>query len=183
MEFPNLGRSVMTSFDEYTASIQDRIYKIVKNDLDQYFINGKQQDVKIVPEGNIFQILIGKQNINLYIKKTGPTLFEIWIKSHVLQVKLEDHRTELINNNLSHVSKQEKSVVVYAPMPGLVIDVLVKQHAPVEKGSILVILEAMKMENKIDSKCIGFVKSVSVRKGDIVEKDQPLVTINNRNEI
>lgn len=66
---------------------------------------------------------------------------------------------------------------VKSPMPGTILDVKVAVGTAVKKGSVLVVLEAMKMENDIASPKDGTVTSVAVRKGDTVNSDDLLVTI------
>ena len=69
------------------------------------------------------------------------------------------------------------AVAVKAPMPGNILDVKVKAGASVKAGDVLVILEAMKMENEIMASCNGTVTSVSVTKGAAVESGALLCTI------
>lgn len=67
--------------------------------------------------------------------------------------------------------------VVYAPLPGTINDVKVKVGQEVKKGDTLVVLEAMKMENNIDSERDGKIASVNVNKGDTVMEGSVLITI------
>ena len=65
---------------------------------------------------------------------------------------------------------------VSAPMPGTILDVKVNNGASVKKGDVLMILEAMKMENEIMAPCDGKV-TVLTSKGATVESGTPLCTI------
>ena len=66
---------------------------------------------------------------------------------------------------------------VKSPMPGTLLSVEVKNGDKVSKGQVLLILEAMKMENEIVSPKDGIVANVHVKKGENVESGSPLVDI------
>ena len=66
---------------------------------------------------------------------------------------------------------------VNAPMPGTILEVRVTEGAAVKKGDILLILEAMKMENEIMSPCDGTIKQVVAAKGASVNSGDPLIVI------
>ncbi len=66
---------------------------------------------------------------------------------------------------------------ITAPMPGTILAVNVANGSAVKKGDVLMILEAMKMENEIMAPCDGAVTSVSVTKGAAVESGTLLCTI------
>ena len=70
------------------------------------------------------------------------------------------------------------AVAVKAPMPGNILDVKVKAGASVKAGDVLVILEAMKMENEIVAPQDGTVASINVNKGDTVNSGDVLVSMN-----
>ena len=70
------------------------------------------------------------------------------------------------------------AVTVKAPMPGNILDVKVKAGASVKAGDVLVILEAMKMENEIVAPQDGTVASINVNKGDTVNSGDVLVSMN-----
>ena len=66
---------------------------------------------------------------------------------------------------------------VTAPMPGPILDVKVAAGAAVKKGDVLMILEAMKMENEILAPCDGTVAALNVSKGTTVETGTVLCVI------
>ena len=66
---------------------------------------------------------------------------------------------------------------VKAPMPGTILAVRVENGQKVKKGDVLVVLEAMKMENEIQAPCDGTVAGINVRKGDSVETQAVICSI------
>ena len=66
---------------------------------------------------------------------------------------------------------------VVAPMPGTIVSVNVSDGQSVKKGDVLVVLEAMKMENEIKAPADGTVTSIAVNKGESVDTGATLVTI------
>ena len=72
----------------------------------------------------------------------------------------------------------EGSVKVNAPMPGKIVAVKVKAGDSVKKGDVVIVLEAMKMENEICAAQDGKIASVEVAVGDMVEGGDVLVYMN-----
>ncbi len=66
---------------------------------------------------------------------------------------------------------------VTAPMPGNILDIKVSAGQSVKSGEVLVILEAMKMENEILAPCDGTISAVNTTKGSTVNTGDVLVTI------
>ena len=66
---------------------------------------------------------------------------------------------------------------VVSPMPGVILDIKVKEGDSVSEGQTVIILEAMKMENEIVSEFTGTVSAIRVKKGDTVDTDAVLVEI------
>ncbi|MBI9076616.1 MAG: biotin/lipoyl-binding protein [Desulfatibacillum sp.] len=66
---------------------------------------------------------------------------------------------------------------VTAPMPGTIVQILVKEGDQVNEDQDVMVLEAMKMENPIAAPAGGAVKSIQVKEGDKVDSGQVLMTI------
>jgi acetyl/propionyl-CoA carboxylase alpha subunit len=64
---------------------------------------------------------------------------------------------------------------IKAPMPGLIVEIKVKEGDEIKKGDPILVLEAMKMENIIKSSGDAIVKTIKIKKGDSVEKNQVLI--------
>ncbi|MFW6266871.1 MAG: biotin/lipoyl-containing protein [Halanaerobium sp.] len=66
---------------------------------------------------------------------------------------------------------------VVAPMPGSILEINVKKGDSVNRGDLLIVLEAMKMENEITAAQTGTVKDIKVRVGDSVDAEDILLVI------
>lgn len=69
------------------------------------------------------------------------------------------------------------SNIVKSPLPGLIIDVKVNEGEKVKAGQVVVVMEAMKMENQIQATIDGTVKKIFVKKGDNVAEGNTLIEI------
>ena len=72
---------------------------------------------------------------------------------------------------------QGKGEVVTAPLPGVILDIKVKVGDAVKAGQTVAVLEAMKMENEIESTANGTVTAVNAGKGDSVLEGADIITI------
>ena len=70
------------------------------------------------------------------------------------------------------------SVVVSAPMPGKILGIKANAGQAVKKGDVILVLEAMKMENEVVAPEDGTVAGVNVAVGDMVEAGDTLATLN-----
>jgi len=74
-------------------------------------------------------------------------------------------------------TKGDTVIGIRAPMPGKVVEVFVEPGEEVESGDVVLILEAMKMENELRSPKKATVSSVNVKPGDTVASNQLLVAL------
>ncbi len=98
-----------------------------------------------------------------------------------------DHVPKLVRRKKqeaeTHIVNAPKKVSAYkpgqllAPIPGVVLSVLVKEGDIVKEGDVVLILEAMKMESEITAKASGPVTAIRVAKGENVAESQVLLEI------
>ena len=87
-------------------------------------------------------------------------------------------RLRVIKNSVHHITEvMVMSVEVKAPMPGKILEVLVKVGDQVKEDDEVIMLEAMKMENPIYAPADGTVKEIKVKANDSVETEQLMMII------
>ncbi|NCG41914.1 MAG: biotin/lipoyl-binding protein, partial [Euryarchaeota archaeon] len=73
--------------------------------------------------------------------------------------------------------KKKKSGTVTSSIPGKIVTVEVKQGDEVTEGQVVLLLEAMKMQNEVQAPVTGTVISVNISEGDAIEANIPLLVI------
>ncbi|MGL6106932.1 biotin/lipoyl-containing protein [Romboutsia sp.] len=109
--------------------------------------------------------------------------YHITLNGKVYEVEIEEVTSATLpvqtaKSEVNTVSqRKEVGESITAPMPGTIVNVLVKEGQPVKKGQVVAVLEAMKMENEIIAPVDGQVASVSVDKGQNVNLGDSLLKI------
>lgn len=99
-------------------------------------------------------------------------------KEYYVEIELVDSIPENEKTStLKSDSKSQNGKVVKAPMQGNIFNVLAAVNQNVKKGDVIIVLEAMKMENNIVAPCDGIIKEVLVEKGNAVAVEQTLFII------
>ena len=139
-------------------------------------LKGQKPDLVKTGPGQYSLVLNGRSHRVLVLKEDRENkTVRLRIGAHTYTVKLEDEQ-----HHLMHELGLDKSVGtalkdIKAPMPGLVLKMLVKEGDAVKKNDPVLILEAMKMENVIKSPGDGTVKKIHAQEKTAVEKGQLLV--------
>ncbi|MDB2675222.1 biotin/lipoyl-binding protein [Flavobacteriales bacterium] len=124
-----------------------------------------------------FHILFEDKSYLADVVNFNPSTKEVSIQINNRQydVLLKDRYDDLLNQLGLDVAANKKDNEVKAPMPGQVLDILVRAGDSVNEGDGLIVLEAMKMENIIKSTREGIIQSVKTKKGSSVEKNTALI--------
>lgn len=126
------------------------------------------------PDGRI-TVELEKRVFDAVIEPSQDGEVVVWLNGHRIAVDLRDERDLLLERFGLQSAELHRHHEVRAPMPGLVVRVLVEEGVEVERGAGLVVLEAMKMENEIRSDAPGVVSRVHVKPGDAVGKNSVLI--------
>lgn len=161
----------------YNIKIGEKTFDILIKG-DDVKLNGKSLDFDIQHvANNRHHLIIDNKSYNLEVVSYDLVAKKAVIKVNNKEVEVEV-KTEMdalltkmgLNNHHNSVAKD-----VGAPMPGLILDVVVNEGDEVKKGDKLLVLEAMKMENIIKSPGDGKIKSIIVNKGESVDSGQKLI--------
>lgn len=161
----------------YKAIVNKNSFDITSNE-DSLMVNGVllNWDLVKISDG-YFHILLNNKSFRAEVVKVDESAktFCFKINGRLYTVELKNKFDILLEKMGMNSGVTGKVNNIKAPMPGLIIDLRVKEGDRVTTGDPLLILEAMKMENIIKASGEGIVKSVKVKKGDSVEKNQVLI--------
>ena len=99
------------------------------------------------------------------------------VNGSIYSICIADEYDQMVKQMGLLTVNTQKQKNINAPMPGLILDVLVTVGQEVKEGDQVLVLSAMKMENSITASSDGVVKSINIKKDDAVEKGQLLIEI------
>lgn len=159
-------------------------------------VNGQEYDVVVEKNGGDYRVAIGDHVFKCIFKdekvlvngEVAPITIEgdleegakVLSDDRIMEMKLQQVR------EIEHIALEEaedggrsegSSGGVLAPMPGKIMSVKVKVGDAVAANQVVCVLEAMKMENEVQTEVAGKVKEVKVKAGEMVEGGQPLIIV------
>jgi biotin carboxyl carrier protein len=155
------GREVEVTLDGSTVRVGD------------FEAEGHVVDVDRTP---LRMVTVGRR-VHRVLARPGPTAgqYTIHLDGFRFEVEALDERMRAIRQLASPAARSPGPTTLSAPMPGLVVRVLVQAGDQVQAGQGVVVIEAMKMENELRAPTAGVVRSVPVGPGNAVEKGVILV--------
>ncbi|MCJ7717480.1 MAG: biotin/lipoyl-binding protein [Anaerolineales bacterium] len=157
---------------DYRVYVGNRTYD-VRIEKDVLLVNGDQFEFDLESiNGNGLHILRDeKRNVEAYLQSTQIGSYEIQIDGNHLSAEVV-----FGFHNQTKISDQ-KSGQVKSPMPGLIVDILVKEGDYVQEGDTILIQEAMKMQMKIRTPSSGTITKINTKPGNHVLKGVLLISI------
>lgn len=136
-------------------------------------------DISTISDNETFHILDDNKSYKVELishDASGKNLM-LRINGNTYTTKLSDKYDRLIDQLGMKVVGSQSAGDIKAPMPGLVLDILVEVGQTVSKGDKVLILEAMKMENIIKTTGDGIIKAIHAQKGKPVDKGTLLIEL------
>jgi biotin carboxyl carrier protein len=163
---------------KYITTVGDEKFTIDINQDGQVTVNGQiiNTDMRQMLDTTMYSIITDGNSHDVRMSE-GDGAYVVQVSGHIFEVVVEDERTRRLAGlkSLSQVGSGE--IVIKAPMPGVVLEVLVEPGQAVEQGDILILLESMKMQNEFKAPRAGTVHTVRVAAGDRVNQNAVMVSI------
>ncbi|MHB8777955.1 MAG: acyl-CoA carboxylase biotin carboxyl carrier protein subunit [Anaerolineales bacterium] len=158
-------------------------------------IDNKEFEIEIVDERHIrigerllevdFESVSGQPVFSLILDGKSYESFvyqdevdwEVLIRGRQYQVKIEDEREKRLKAAAGGGVVEGGEFHLKAPMPGLVVSILIEEGQEVKKGQVMLILESMKMQNELKATRDGVMGRVRVKAGESVEQRQTLLSV------
>lgn len=163
---------------KYVVTIGGRTREIVV-DGDHVEVEGKRiaAELRAIPGTSLRQLILPESS-TVFVMVPGPSgQWLVQDRGERYEVEALDERTHYIRGLVGAGKSHSGGGVLKAPMPGLVVRMLVQQGDEVVAGQGILVLEAMKMENELKAAGPGVVERIDVTVGQAVEKGQGLVVL------
>ncbi len=161
---------------KYTVTI-DGHDRVVEVDGEVVRVDGRAMPARLsrVPGTPVRQLLLGDQSVTMVLQPGEAGVWRLLHDGIAVEAGVMDERTAHIRSLTGSSGARTGPVSLKAPMPGLVLRVLVTPGQEVQPGQGLVVLEAMKMENELRATVGGRIKAVLVEPGAAVDKGKVLL--------
>lgn len=134
---------------------------------------------------NKFHVIQNGESFNIKLNSSDfyNRNYSVTVNANTYAIDIANQLDQLIKEMGFSLGSSKKANEVKAPMPGMILSVMVKKNQEVKEGETLLILEAMKMENAIGAPKDGFIKSIHVKNGGTVEKGELMIEMAEETEI
>jgi len=163
---------------KYLVTTNETTYTIAITGEGEVFLDGEPVsiDFSSVGDSGLCSLLVNNESFEALVEQRGD-FWQVLLRGTLYDVQVVDERAERLRTSASSLVADTGEIPIKAPMPGLIVAVVVEPGQDVVKGDTLVVLESMKMENELKAPRAGHVERVNVKVGDGVERDQALLVL------
>lgn len=162
----------------YTTTVGDRTFQIVIHTDGSVEVDGRRVavDLQHIVGDQVWSMLVNNHSYEVYAEFIEGE-WRVLVDGERHDVDVEDERLRRLRALSGPGHAPAGDLAIKAPMPGLIVKVLVQEGEAVSVGQPVLLLEAMKMENELRAARAGVVKSVKVQPRQAVDQGSTLLII------
>jgi len=145
------------------------------------FVDDKPFEIELLKKfsADVFSFVVNQKIYQVALDFDDDSKLEISHDGIVYKIESTDEMKKVLGKYIANSASSNKSSAgnLKAPMPGLVVKILVKEGMQVIEDDKIIVIEAMKMENTLKAPATGIVKSIKVEEGQAVDKGALLIEI------
>ena len=168
---------IVLSFSDNEETTSVRL--VYRNGKEYTFTMGKEeyQIILMDADKNSIQVSFNGKSYTAYLSADSKGIHYITVDGATFKYK----RNDILDSSevAASAGSSDNGNNLFAPMPGKVIKINVKEGEEVKRGTILLVVEAMKMENNIVAASNSIVEKINVAEGEMVDTDKQLVLLGN----
>jgi biotin carboxyl carrier protein len=163
---------------KYITTVEDRQFLVEIIDEKHVSVDGKvyEVDFESVSGQPVYSLILDGKSHESYVAQGDPD-WQVLIRGRLYAVTVEDEREKRLRSAAGGGVAETGEFHLRAPMPGLVVTLLVGEGQEIKKGQVLLILESMKMQNELKSPRDGTIGRIRVKAGETVEQRQTLLSV------
>ena len=162
----------------YEVKVNDQKYMVEVNQDGQITVDGQDTMVEFsrIGDSGLYLLLVNNESFEGLVEE-HEDVWQVVFRGDLYDVQVSDERAQLMRAR-AHMSVPDSGELpIKAPIPGLVIKIMVEIGQEVSKGDNLAILESMKMENELKAPRDGRVERINIKVGNSVEQHQTLLVL------
>jgi biotin carboxyl carrier protein len=163
---------------KYITTVEDKQFLIEIIDEKHISVDGKvyEVDFESVSGQPVYSLIVDGKSHESYVAP-GDQDWQVLLRGRLYPVTVEDEREKRLRTAAGGGVAETGEFHLRAPMPGLVVTILVAEGQAIKKGQVLLILESMKMQNELKSPRDGVIGRIRVKAGETVEQKQTLLSV------
>jgi biotin carboxyl carrier protein len=163
---------------KYITTVEDKEFLVEIIDDKHISVDGKvyEVDFESVSGQPVYSLIVDGRSHESYVAP-GDHDWQVLLRGRLYPVTVEDEREKRLRSAAGGGVAETGEFHLRAPMPGLVVTILVEEGQSIKKGQVLLILESMKMQNELKSPRDGVIGRVRVKAGETVEQKQTLLSV------
>ena len=163
---------------KYHTEIEGTTYEIEIDDDGSITIDGEPVNADLLQVGplGLYSLLIDNNSTELVVEEDRFG-YRVMLGGRTFDVKVMDERQLRLSGRHAGFTAATGELAIRAPIPGLVVRVLVHEGEELQASQPVMLLEAMKMENELRAPRAGTVKEIKIKAGESVDQGEELIII------